>query len=396
MSILKEELYNKISDLAPRYYALSDYIWDHPETGFQEYEACRVLTERLGQLGFQVETGVGGLPTAFRAVYQCGEGGPSIGLLAEYDALPTLGHGCGHHMQGPALILCAETLKTTLTDRPYKLVVYGTPAEEAAPAKQQMWDNGCFRDIDVALMVHGSVNTATDESSLASMNYIVSFHGVSAHPGLYPERGRSAFEALQLAFHGVDMMRAHVMEDVRLHYTCIDPGMPQNAIPAEASGKFFLRCRNSFSYLETVRDRFFNIVKGASLMTDTTYDISEGMIWPNKIPALVLNRLIMENAKAADCPEIAPPRVHTGTTDFAAVMQHLPGSCLRIKMVDAPITSHTPEFAAAGKSKGAHDAILKSAQALAGTCWDLIRDPQLLPQIQADYLARQKAAQRLD
>ena len=396
MSILKEELLNKVSDLAPRYYTLSDYIWDHPETGFQEYEACRVLTEQLDQLGFQTETGVGGLPTAFRAVYQQGEGGPSIGLLAEYDALPTLGHGCGHHMQGPALILCAEALKCSLTDRPYKLVVYGTPAEEAAPAKQQMWDNGCFRDIDVALMVHGSVNTATDESSLASMNYIVSFHGVSAHPGLYPERGRSAFEALQLAFHAIDMMRAHVLEDVRLHYTCIDPGTPQNAIPAEASGKFFLRCRNSFPYLETVRDRFFNIVKGAALMTDTTYDISEGMVWPNKIPALALNKLIMENAKAADCPELAPPRVHTGTTDFAAVMQHLPGSCLRIKMVDAPITSHTPEFAAAGKSKGAHDAILKSAQALAGTCWDLICDPQLLPQIQADYLARQKAVRGLD
>ena len=396
MSILKEKLFNKVSELAPCYYALSDYIWDHPEIGFQEHEACRVLTERLSELGFQVETGVGGLSTAFRAVYQHGNGGPSIGLLAEYDALPILGHGCAHHMQGPALILCAEALMSELTDHPYKLVVYGTPAEEAAPAKQQMWDNGCFRDIDVALMVHGSVNTATDESSLASMNYTVSFHGVSAHPGLYPERGRSAFEALQLAFHGIDMMRAHVMEDVRLHYICVNPGTPQNAIPAEASGRFLLRCRNSFSYLETVRDRFFNIVKGAALMTDTTYDISEGMVWPNKIPALELNKIIMENAKAADCPEIAPPRVHTGTTDFAAVMQHLPGSCLRIKMVEAPITSHTPEFAAAGKSEGARYAILKSAQALAGTCVDLICDAELLPRIQADYQARQEAARKLN
>ncbi len=390
---MKKALISKAEALAPQLCQLSDYIWAHPEVGYHEEEACRVLTQRLAQDGFQVETGVGGLPTAFRAVYQQGQGGPSIGLLAEYDALPGLGHGCGHHMQGPALLLCAEALQAVLQEQSYRLVFYGTPAEEVAPAKQTMWDNGCFRDIDIALMVHGSVNTACDESSLASMNYTVTFHGTAAHPGLYPERGRSAFGALQLAFHGMDIMRAHVTDDTRLHYACTEPGTPSNGIPSEAAGKFLLRCRNSFSYLQELRARFFDVVKGAALMTGTTYDIDEGVVWPNKIPALVLNEIVMSNAAEVGCPELAPPRVRTGTTDFAAVLQHVPGVCLRIKMVDPPVTSHTPEFAAAGNSEMAHNAILKSAQALACSCADIICDPELLPRIQADYAQRQKLAQ---
>lgn len=387
---MKEALISKAEALAPPLYELSDYIWDHPEVGFEEHEACRVLTQRLAQDGFQVETGVGGLPTAFRAVYQQGEGGPSIGLLAEYDALPGLGHGCGHHMQGPALLLCAETLQAVLKDQSYRLVFYGTPAEEVAPAKQTMWDNGCFRDIDIALMTHASVNTACDESSLASMNYNVTFHGVAAHPGLYPERGRSAFGALQLAFHGMDLMRAHVTDDTRLHYSCTNPGTPPNGIPDTASGKFLLRCRESFSYLEELRERFFNVVKGAALMTGTTYEIDDGLVWPNKIPALVLNENVMANAAKVGCPDLAPPRVRTGTTDFGSVLQHIPGVCLRIKMVDLPMTSHSPEFTAAGRTPAAHNAILKSAQALACSCYDIIQDPALLQRIKDDYYQRQK------
>lgn len=387
---MKNTVFSKAEELAPELYELSDYIWDHPELGYQEYEACWVLTQRLAASGFQVETGVGGLDTAFRAVYQNGEGGPSIGFLAEYDALPGLGHGCAHHMQGPALILCAEAVKATIHDQPYRLVVYGTPAEEVAPAKQQMWDNGCFRDIDIALMVHGDADTATDESSLASMNYVVTFHGTPAHPGLFPELGRSAFGALQLAFHGMDLMRAHVTDDAPLHYSCMDGGTPSNGIPVTATGKFFLRCRNSFSYLQELKECFLKIIEGAALMTGTTYEIVESVVWPNKIPALVLNKSIMDNARQVECPDIDPPRKHTGTTDFACVMQHIPGSCLRIKIADGPISSHSLQFAAVGKTEGAHNGILKSAQALAGTCYDLIYDPTLLTDIQADYAARQK------
>ena len=116
---MKKALLTKIEELAPGLCDLSDYIWAHPELGFQEHEACRVLTERLKADGFTIEMGVGGLETAFRATYQHGEGGPSIGLLAEYDALAGLGHACAHHMQGPTLLLCAEAIQALVTDQPY-------------------------------------------------------------------------------------------------------------------------------------------------------------------------------------------------------------------------------------------------------------------------------------
>lgn len=387
---MKAELIDAVSALAPQFYQLSDAIFDHPELGYQEYFACDTLSQRLRSSGFEVETGVADMPTAFRAVWKHGEGGPSIGLLCEYDALEGLGHGCGHHMQGPAMLLCAEALKHVIRDRPYTIVVYGTPAEETAPAKLEMWERGCFRELDLALMTHASTETATDLNSLAQVKLDVTFHGKSAHAAMFPERGRSAFDALLLAFQGVEFLREHVRDDVRMHYSCTDGGGPANVVPAKASGEFVLRCRDSMKYLVEVRERFYDIVKGAALMTGTTYEIAEGPMWPNKIPCHVLNDLIMENAKAIGCPDLAPPRTRPGSTDFSAVMYHIPGSCLRIKYVSPPITSHTPEFAAAGKTEQAHRAILLSAQALAGTCWDLLHNPSLLSQISTNYEENRK------
>lgn len=387
---MKQDLMRQVDKLAPEYYPISDYIHDHPELGYQEFEACRVLTERLQKIGFEVETGVAGIQTAFRAVYQNGVGGPSFGLLCEYDALEGLGHGCGHHMQGPALILLAEAFKESVKDMPYKLVVYGTPAEETAPAKLDMWNNGCFRDIDIALMCHASTETAVDENALAQVKLNVTYHGKSAHAAMFPEHGRSAFDALTLTFMGVEMLREHVQDDVRMQYTCTDAGGPSNVVPARASGEFVLRCRYSMSYLKEVRDRFLDIVKGAALMSGVTYEVEEGPVWPNKIPALVLNKLIMDNAKEVGAPELAPPRERPGSTDFSAILYNLPGCNLRIKFVDKPATSHTPEFVAAGKTEMCHEAIRLAAQALAGTCWDILHDPALMTEIKEDYAERRK------
>ncbi|MCC8059521.1 MAG: M20 family metallopeptidase [Clostridiales bacterium] len=387
---MKDKVMDRIDELAPKFYTLSDYIFDHPELGYQEKEACRVLTQELAQAGFHVETGVGGVPTAFRSVYERGSGGPSFGLLCEYDALEGLGHACGHHMQGPALLLCAEALKDVVEDMPFRLVVYGTPAEETAPVKLDMWNQGCFRDIDLALMTHASIETATDLTSLAQVKLNVTFHGKSAHAAMYPERGRSAFDALVLTFHGVELLREHVRDDVRMHYTCTNAGGPANVVPAEASGEFVLRCRESMTYLKEVRDRFIDIVKGAALMTGVSYEIEEGPMWPNKIPAVKLNEVIMKNAAEVGAPDLAPPRERPGSTDFSAVMYHIPGCCLRIKYVDKPVTSHTPEFAAAGKSDQAHRSILLSAKALSGTCWDILHDPGLMEQIKCDYAESRK------
>ena len=218
-------MYDCIESMRGELAALSDDIFDHPETAMKELYASDLLCRWLSSQGFAVERGVGGLETAFRAVWRCGEGGPSIGLLCEYDALPGLGHACGHQMQGPCIAAAAVALKNSHLPGPFSVVVYGTPAEEGDGGKIFMIKKGdCFHDIDVALMMHGSGETTTDVKSMALTKFTVTYHGIAAHAAIKPEMGRSALDGLLLAFHGVECLREHVKEDTRIHYTVLDWG----------------------------------------------------------------------------------------------------------------------------------------------------------------------------
>lgn len=292
---MKRKLFEKIEELQPRLQEMSNFLFDNPEIGLKEYKALDILTEFLKEYDFKIEKGIGGLETSFRAVYENGVGGPSIGILVEYDAIEGLGHACGHHLQGPLGIGVAVALKECLKDKNYKLVVYGTPAEETIGGKLVMIKNGCFQDIDVALMTHGGPNTTTDIKSLAMCKLTVTFKGKRAHAALKPEAGRSAFDALLLTFNAIEFMREHVPDDVRMHYTVINAGGPANVVPGEAVGNFYLRSYDNATLAEC-KERFFKIIQGAGLMTETTYDIYIDKEMGGKIPVLNLNDLVMESA----------------------------------------------------------------------------------------------------
>ena len=164
-----------------------------------------------------------------------------IGILCEYDALEGLGHGCGHHMQGPSCLGAAVALKECAGEEPFTLVVYGTPAEETLGSKCDMIKNGCFHELDAAFMMHGSPTTCTDVKCLADQSFKVTFHGKRAHAALAPEQGRSAFDALLVAFNGIEFLREHVPDDVRMHYTVAELPGPANVVPVKSVGKFSLR-----------------------------------------------------------------------------------------------------------------------------------------------------------
>ena len=272
---MKEHLFQAVEAQRTTLTAMADSIFDDPELGFQEFHAQKKLTDYLTQSGFQVETGTGGVETAFRAEFRNGQGGPRIGLLCEYDALEGLGHACGHHMQGPAIVGAAKALKDCAGDRPFSVVVYGTPAEETAHGKLRMLEKGCFQDIDVALMMHGSPTTTVDVKSMAMSKFTVTFHGKKSHAALKPEAGRSALDALLLAFQAVEFLREHVPEDTRMHYTISQSPGPVNVVPDTAVGVFSLRSY-SRQKLDGVVERFLKIIQGAALMSDVTFDIKEG------------------------------------------------------------------------------------------------------------------------
>ena len=385
---MKEKIREYIDSISSELEVMSDRIFDLAEISCEEFESCRILEEYLEAHGFQVEHGVGGMETAFRAVYEQGEGGPSFGLLAEYDAL-SMGHGCGHQMQGPAVIGAALCIRELCGEKPYKIVVYGTPAEEALGGKIIMQENGCFRDIDLALMMHGAPETCVDVKTMALENFRVTFHGKEAHAAMSPEKGRSALDGILISFQGIEFMREHVLEDTRMHYTILDAGGPTNVVPGKAVAEYTLRSYNT-QYLSEVVKWFMDILKGAALITGTTYTVERDPAYKAKIPCMRLNDLIMENAKAFDAPQITPPREKTGSTDFGNVMYKVPGSCIRLAFVPAGPAAHSEGYLNAGKSEEAHRAVRLSAEILAGTCLDILEDPQLMTEIKEDFARRKE------
>lgn len=384
---MKNKILNHLDSIKDEMIYMSDYIFDNPEYGFKEYKAMEILTEYLRKNEFKIEKGIGDLETSFRATYENGSNGPSIGLLCEYDAIEGIGHACGHHMQGPSIVFAAATIKEIYKDNPYKLVVYGTPAEETIGGKIIMLENGCFKDIDVALMFHGGPTTTVDVKCMALSPFTVKFKGKSAHAAIQPESGRSSLDALLLSFNAIEFLREHVKEDTRMHYTVTNAGGPDNVVPSEAIGTFSLRSYNR-AYLDTVIERFKNILDGAALMTGTTYEIFADRPFDSKIPVLKLNDILMKNAEAINAPVIRPPREKTGSTDFGNVMYNVPGSCIRVAFVPEGTSSHSQEYLDAGKSDEAHNALLISSKILAGSCYDLISDEQLFKDVRDEFINR--------
>lgn len=377
---------------------MADLIYDFAEKSAEEYKSMELLTDYLQNEGFTVERGIA-LDTAFRATWDnCraavdDEGkntAPVLGILVEYDALEDIGHACGHHMQGPAGIGAAIAIKEVMKDYPFKLVVYGTPAEETLGGKIVMLDAGYMKELDLALMSHGSPNTSVDEKCMALENFVVTFHGVKSHAAISPDEGRSALDAALLSFHAIEMLREHVKDDTRMHYTIRNAGGPPNVVPDLTVAEYTLRSYST-SYLNTVVERFYNILKGAALMTDTTYDIQRDLPFKSKIVCHSVNDLLMKNAAYEKAPSIAAPRKKTGSTDFGNVLYEIPGSCIRIAFTKPDAQPHSQEYLEAGKTDKAHDAICYAAKIMADTFCDVITTPGLLAQIKEEfYAAKQK------
>lgn len=377
---------------------MADLIYDFAEKSAEEYKSMELLTDYLQNEGFTVERGIA-LDTAFRATWDnCraavdDEGkntAPVLGILVEYDALEDIGHACGHHMQGPAGIGAAIAIKDVMKDYPFKLVIYGTPAEETLGGKIVMLDAGYMKELDLALMSHGSPNTSVDEKCMALENFVVTFHGVKSHAAISPDEGRSALDAALLSFHAIEMLREHVKDDTRMHYTIRNAGGPPNVVPNLTVAEYTLRSYST-SYLNTVVERFYNILKGAALMTDTTYDIQRDLPFKSKIVCHSVNDLLMKNAAYEKAPSIAAPRKKTGSTDFGNVLYEIPGSCIRIAFTKPDAQPHSQEYLEAGKTDKAHDAICYAAKIMADTFCDVITTPGLLTQIKEEfYAAKQK------
>lgn len=386
MAAGKQDIYSVVDGMQQKLVQINDFIHDNPETGNKEFKAVDLLTSTLADNGFKIEKGVAGLETAFIATYVHKGGGPTIGFLAEYDALEKLGHGCGHNIISTAAVGAGIALSKSLGDTPATIIVYGTPAEETTSGKLPMTSAGLFDRLDVALMTHPGDRTTVGSKSLALNLVDFTFTGKASHAAAAPEKGISALDGVMMTFNGIEYLREHVRSDVRIHGIVTDGGAAANIVPERAAARFYIRGAER-NYLNTVVERVYNVARGAALATGTTLTIKEIKAYDNKVLIDSLNKVLLENAEAAGAKQILPPPESTGSTDFGSVTFRVPGAELGIAFVPVGTAGHSQAFVQAGNTPAGHEAVMAAAKALAATGYDLITKPELLSQVKADFQA---------
>jgi amidohydrolase len=379
-------------------------IHAHPELNYQEQHAAGLLSGTLEQHGFQVERGVGGVETAFTATLPGGAGdGPTIAVLAEYDALPEIGHGCGHNLIAMAAIGAGLGLKANLDKLPGKIMVIGTPAEEGGGGKIRMLDAGVFEGVDAVLSSHPSSNRTViptdipmgESWSLAMVGFRYIFHGKAAHAAAMPHEGINALNGVIHLFSGIDSLRQHLREDTRIHGVITDGGMAPNVVPEYAAANFMLRCRDRDYLSDVIVGRVLKAAEGAAAMTGCELEVQEYYpFYENVRPNGVIAGLLLNNAGVSGLALDAPLPGRQGSaasTDFGNVSQALPAYELRYAVSEQPVASHSREMAETAITEYAINAAINVAKTMTLTACDLLLDSTLLPAARAEFEQRRAA-----
>ena len=383
---LKQSVIAKIDASRDDLISISTTIHSNPETAFQEFKSSALLCDTLEQAGFAVTRGVGGLETAFRAeAYGVGEG-PTVALLAEYDALPELGHACGHNIMGTASIGAALAVKSVLAELPGRLVVIGTPAEEGGGGKVILVEKGIFNDVDAAMIVHPSGRTMTVRGSLASTRLFLEFSGRASHAAAAPEDGINALEAVILTFNNVNALRLHLRSDARVHGIITSGGTAANIIPDYAAAQFSVRAAKN-GYAQQVLRRVVQCAEAGAAATGATLNYSTRPSYAELIPNLTLAQAFAANWEAIGV------RVHEarldermGSTDMGNVSHVVPAIHPYIHIVKEGVGGHTIEFREASISPRGHQGLISAAKGMAMTTIDLLGNPELMARVKNEFV----------
>ncbi|MGB6873530.1 MAG: M20 family metallopeptidase [Dehalococcoidia bacterium] len=362
---------------------LSLNIHDNPELGFEEEKASAWLTSYLEDSGFHVERGIAGLATAFRATY--GQGSPRIALLAEYDALPKMGHGCGHNIIAASALGAAVASKSIIDQLGGSVVVLGTPGEEVFGGKIDMVKAGTFKEIDVAMIVHPNIRNMVDIQALACSSLEVEFFGRPAHAAAQPYRGINALEAMILAFTSINSLRQHIKTEARVHGIITDGGEAPNIVPAHSAAVFLVRAPDN-EYLAELKDKVLNCFIGASVASGARLEYR----WRDRTYAPMKNnatlaQLFSQNLESLGRHvEAFDPRFGFGSTDMGNVSQVVPSIHPTIAIASPEVFIHTQEFASAAASEAGHEGLMDAAKAMAMTVADILQ-PGMLDKIKQGF-----------
>jgi amidohydrolase len=362
---------------------LSLNIHDNPELGFEEEKAATWLIGYLEENGFNVERGIAGLATAFRATY--GQGNPRIALLAEYYALPEIGHGCGHNIIAASAVGAAVAGKSIIDQLGGSVVVLGTPGEEVFGGKIDMVKAGAFEEIDVAMIVHPDVRNMVTIQALSCSSLEVEFFGRPAHAAAQPYKGINALEAMILAFNSINSLRQHIRSEARIHGIITDGGEAPNVVPAHSAAVFLVRAPDN-EYLAELKDKVLNCFTGASVASGARleYRWRERSYAPMKNNATLAGLFKKNLESLGRHVEAFDPRFGFGSTDMGNVSQVVPSIHPTIAIASPEVFIHTPEFAAAASSETGHEGLMDAAKAMAMTVADILQ-PGMIDKIKQEF-----------
>ena len=388
---MKEKVLEFIDKLAPELNELSLQIYNNPELGYEEHLACKLHTDLLKKYGFTVEENFSGVETGFKATYKGKKDGITVAYLAEYDALPGIGHGCGHNLLGAVSTGAGIALKQLVDEIGGTVVVFGTPAEETSGAKVTYVENNEFDDIDIAMMAHPSSEYARSGSSLALEPVQFEFFGKTAHAASAPEKGVNALDAAIMTFNAVNALREHVRSDSRIHGVIIEGGKAANVVPDYTKVQFYVRSTTK-SYNTELLERVKNCARGAALATGTELKITKFEFnYDNLVTNQTLSKVFNEKIYEVAGIVMNEPAKNTGSLDAGQVSQVCPTIHPYFDITnDKSIAGHTVEMAESTLTDYAKEQMKNTIAALVLTAAEVIQNPKLYEEIKHEFETTEK------
>jgi len=383
---LKQNIFYRIDAVAPRIRSIAASIGARPELGNEEFFAFETLTTALAEYGFRVEPHTLGLPTAFIAELDSGKPGPIVAFLAEYDALPDIGHACGHHLICSMSVAAAVGLAEAIQEFGGKIRVYGTPAEETKGAKVLMAEAGLFRDCSFALMAHPYYAYERSGSSMAMDALRFEYRGRSAHAAANPEEGINALDAVIQLFNSINALRQQTASDARIHGVITNGGKAPNVIPDYACADFYVRAATR-AYTNELVEKVKRCAEGAAFATGCTLEVSNYEFSYDELRT----NATLSDAFTAALIELGVPEsaIQTGndhgSLDLGNVSLQCPAAHPYVQVVDQKYLLHSIEFRDAAMTDRAFDGMLLGAKALAAAAYDCASSPETLKAIRDEF-----------
>lgn len=381
---VKEIMLQKIESNVEAYMDLVQTMYDNPEIGNEEFETMKLLVNYLNKVGFKTTSGYV-VPTGFLGEYDTGKEGPTIAVMCEYDALPEVGHGCGHNLIAGIGIATGEAVKEIIDQYGGKLLVVGTPAEENFGGKVSMSEAGVFDEVDVALMVHPGSKNGVGGRSTALNPIKFEFFGTNAH-ACKPQKGASALDAAVMSYLQINLLRQFVNQNTFIHGVIKDGGEAANVIPAYASLEYYFRAP-TMSYAKEVTEKAIQAVDAICKANNVTYKTSTYECpYEDTVINYKLAEILTEKYTELGIENIYPvEEVAGGSTDVGAVSYRCPTIQGNIKICGEEVSGHTVEMAQATISKDGEKGLIKASQGLALTILELLENPTLLAEVKQEF-----------